>query len=215
MDKALSKVGRTGDHVKLVVVTKKHSAEEIQSAINEGAEIIGENQIQEASSKIPQINGFKEFHFIGHLQSNKIKKLLQLKPALIHSIDKISTAEKLNEELEKNDSVQEILIQINTSDESSKFGIDPKQCDSFFNEITRFPRLQVRGLMTIGKNTDNESEIRNGFRKLKTIFDSLKHKELSNVSMKYLSMGMSDDFEIAIEEGANIIRVGSAIMGLR
>ncbi|MBT6994791.1 MAG: YggS family pyridoxal phosphate-dependent enzyme, partial [Candidatus Cloacimonetes bacterium] len=149
------------------------------------------------------------------LQSNKIKQLMKLKPALIHSIDKISTAKKLNDFLFKNNLKQEILIQINTSNEASKFGVEPSKIVAFVDEITQLSNLKIMGLMTIGKFTSNETEIRDNFKKLKEIFENLKRKNLPNLEMKYLSMGMTNDFEIAIEEGANIVRIGSAIFGDR
>ncbi|MBT7469076.1 MAG: YggS family pyridoxal phosphate-dependent enzyme [Candidatus Cloacimonetes bacterium] len=207
---------RNIEEIKLLAVTKTHSAELVQIVLKNGLKCIAENKIQEARTKLPELqNVYDEFHFIGHLQSNKIKQLMKLKPALIHSIDKISTAKKLNDFLFKNNLKQEILIQINTSNEASKFGVEPSKIVAFVDEITQLSNLKIMGLMTIGKFTSNETEIRDNFKKLKEIFENLKRKNLPNLEMKYLSMGMTNDFEIAIEEGANIVRIGSAIFGDR
>ncbi|MBT3169434.1 MAG: YggS family pyridoxal phosphate-dependent enzyme [Candidatus Cloacimonetes bacterium] len=207
---------RNIEEIKLLAVTKTHSAELVQIVLKNGLKCIAENKIQEAKTKLPELqNVYDEFHFIGHLQSNKIKQLMKLKPALIHSIDKISTAKKLNDFLFKNNLKQEILIQINTSNEASKFGVEPSKIVAFVDEITQLSNLKIMGLMTIGKFTSNETEIRDNFKKLKEIFENLKRKNLPNLEMKYLSMGMTNDFEIAIEEGANIVRIGSAIFGDR
>ncbi|HHE40377.1 MAG TPA: YggS family pyridoxal phosphate-dependent enzyme [Candidatus Cloacimonetes bacterium] len=213
---AALRVNRDPAEIKLLAVTKTHPVETIKTALESGVDFIGENRIQEAEDKLPKLeNLYKEFHFIGHLQSNKIKKLMSLNPALIHSIDKLSTASKLNDYLELNDLCQDILIQINTSGEASKFGIEPEDAISFTKELSKLENLNVKGLMTIGMFTDDEQTIRACFRKLKDIFDQLKNEQIPEISMQYLSMGMTNDFEIAIEEGANIVRIGSAIFGNR
>lgn len=208
--------GRNPEDIKLLVVTKTHSAEIVDLALQAGAEYIGENKIQESETKLPQLTEeYKEFHFIGHLQSNKIKKLMPLQPSLIHSIDKLSTAKKLNNYLVQSGKTQNILIQVNTSNEESKFGIEPEQLEDFLKEISELKNLQVKGLMTIGLTSTEETEVRKGFQKLKRLFELHQENSYSNIEMKYLSMGMTNDFKIAIEEGANIIRIGSAIFGTR
>ena len=216
IDKVAQKADRNPNDIKLLAVTKTHAAEVVDEAIAAGARFIGENKIQESEDKLAKLKEqYTEFHYIGHLQSNKIKKLMPLKPTLIHSIDKISTAKKLNNYLETNGVTQDILIQINTSGEISKFGINPLDTESFIKELSKFNNIRVKGMMTIGLNSDNEEKIRAGFRELKTLFDKYKTNPYSNIEMKYLSMGMTSDFEIAIEEGANIVRIGSAIFGNR
>lgn len=213
---AAKKSGRTLAEVKLLVVTKTHPVELIRQALEAGAQNIGENKIQEAEAKIPQLQGeYAEFHFIGHLQSNKIKKLIPLRPELIHSIDKLSTARKLNNYLAKHNLQQNILIQVNCSGESSKFGIDPSELDDFLAEISKLTNLKIQGLMTIGLNSEDEAKVRAGFKLLKQLFKSVQTEKYPNVEMKYLSMGMTHDFVWAIEEGANLIRIGSAIFGAR
>lgn len=208
--------GREFSDIKLVAVTKTHPAERIDISLKSGIESIGENRIREALEKIPLLKEkFKEFHFIGHVQSNKIPKLMKLNPALIHSIDKFSTAEKLHDLLIQKDKKQNILIQVNTSFEESKFGIEPAKAIDLVKEVSVLANLKIKGLMTIGKFTDDKNEIRYCFRTLKEIFEEIKLLKIKNVEMNYLSMGMTNDFEIAIEEGANIIRIGSAIFGKR
>ncbi|MCD4817711.1 MAG: YggS family pyridoxal phosphate-dependent enzyme [Candidatus Cloacimonetes bacterium] len=202
--------------IMLLAVTKTHPLEKIEEALENGISYIAENKVQDAGNKIPFIkNSYKEFHFIGHLQSNKINKLLKINPTLIHSIDKISTAKKLNEQLQSLGRIQNILIQVNTSGEESKSGINPKNTIEFVKSISKFENLKIKGLMTIGMFTDDKKIIRNCFKDLRLLFNEIKDMEINNVDMKYLSMGMSNDFEIALEEGANIIRLGSIIFGAR
>ncbi len=213
---AAKKSNRNLDEIKLLVVTKTYSASIIDEALSAGAKYIGENKIQEAETKLPELSQkCDEFHFIGHLQSNKIKKLIPLKPALIHSLDKISTARKLDSYLKKFDLKQNVLIQVNTSNEKSKFGISPNETDEFIQEMSKFENIQVKGLMTIGLNSNDEEKIRECFKSLNKLFNKYKKTQFPNIEMKYLSMGMTNDFEIAIEEGANIVRIGSAIFGNR
>jgi len=207
--------GRKPEEIKLVVVTKKHSIDEIQRAIDAGVEYIGENQVQETDRKLPFLKNYREFHFIGHLQTNKIRRLLSLKPVLIHSLDKLSTAEKLNSVANELKIIQDVLIQVNVSHEDTKNGISTGDCHSFIKETSNFSSIRVKGLMTVGMNTENELLVRKGFRLLKDLFDDLRKSELKNCEMVYLSMGMSNDFVPAITEGANILRIGSAIMGER
>ena len=217
IEKAVSKVDKTASDIKLIAVTKTQSAETIEEALQNGIQFIGENKIQEAEQKIPILKGkYKEFHFIGHLQSNKIKKIIPLQPTLIHSIDKFSTAKKIDDFIAKHNlQIQNILIQINTSDEMSKFGIYPTETSQLIKQISELPNIRIKGLMTIGVFTNNEKNIRKCFQILKQLFEKIKQQKIPRVEMKYLSMGMSNDYKIAIEEGANIIRVGTAIFGTR
>jgi pyridoxal phosphate enzyme (YggS family) len=213
---AATRSGRDPGSVKLIVVTKTRSVEQILDAIRSGVEYIGENRVQEAEQKIPLLeNKYKEFHFIGHLQSNKIKKLMALKPDLIHSIDSYRTAEKLEQYLDENGLTQNILIQVNTSGETTKSGIDPEKTIKLVKDISNLSHLKIKGLMTIGMLTSNESKIRGCFRLLRELSIKIDQEGFSNVDMKHLSMGMSGDFEIAIEEGADIVRIGSAVFGPR
>lgn len=216
VNKAAIKANRDPIDIKLLAVTKTRSIETIEEALSNNIEFIGENKVQEAEDKIPLLEGkFKEFHFIGHLQSNKISKLMKLKPTLIHSIDKYSTANKLNNYLKQNLLTQDVLIEVNTSDEVNKFGIHPDETVKLIKAISQLENINIKGLMTISMFTHNEKIIRGSFIKLGKLFNEIKVAEIPDVEMKYLSMGMTNDFEIAIEEGANIIRLGTAIFGAR
>ena len=208
------KCGRSVEDILLLAVTKTHEVSTIREGIKYGLTCIAENKIQESLIKVPELkNEIDEFHFIGHLQSNKIRKLMTLKPTLIHSLDKLSTIEKLNSIARELGVVQDILIQVNTSGEESKSGIEPEETINFIKQAVEFSDIRIRGLMTIGMFTSDKDVIRNCFRKLKKLYDEASL--ISGVDFRYLSMGMSGDFDIAIEEGANILRVGSAIFGAR
>ncbi len=213
---AANRTGRSPEDIKLVVVTKTRSISIIESAIDFGIKYIGENRVQEAKQKIPLLQDkINEFHFIGHLQTNKIRKLLALKPDLIHSIDNLKTATKLNDHMLELGLIQEILIQVNTSGEDTKSGVEPDLAIGLVKNVSSLSNIKIMGLMTIGLLTSNQSRIRDCFRRLHDLAAEIREKKISNTEMKYLSMGMTDDFEIAIEEGANIVRIGSAIFGPR
>ena len=214
--KAAQKAGRSTSDIQLIAVSKTHPASIIDLALTNGITAIGENKVQEAITKIPSLQQpYKELHFIGHLQSNKIAKLLQIKPFLIHSIDKLSTAQKLNQLLLSLNLQQNVLIEVNTSSEQSKSGITPSSTIDFIKAVALLPAIHIKGLMTISAITDKQEVIRSCFRKLRQLQEEISTLQIANVEMRYLSMGMSDDFEIAIEEGANLLRVGTAIFGAR
>jgi PLP dependent protein len=218
IDQATAKKGFSPEKIKLIAVTKTFSAEVIDLALEAGVGYIGESKVQEAEEKIPNLKRpFKEFHFIGHLQKNKINKLMELKPTLIHSIDSVSTAKKLNSYMLKKESIQDILVQINTSGEDSKYGLlsDIKKIEEFMREILTFTNIRVRGLMTISVLSDDDDKVRACFSGLRSIFDELNTKMFKGMEMDTLSMGMSDDYIIAVEEGSNMVRIGSAIFGAR
>ncbi len=214
--KSSEKAGVNSKDVKLVAVTKTHPVELLDEAINLGLDIIGENKVQEVEKKFPKLkNKYREFHFIGHLQSNKVNKLMKFRPTLIHSIDKISTLEKISNYSSRNDFKQDVLIQINTSGEESKSGISPDEIYYFLDKALEIPSIKIKGLMTIGTITKDEQEIRRCFSLLWKISERIKTKKYQELEMKYLSMGMSNDFEIAIEEGSNMVRIGSSLFGYR
>ncbi len=216
IEAACAKTDRNPAEILLLAVTKTRSIEEINLALKAGISIIGENKVQEAEAKIPYLQeNYKQFHFIGHLQSNKVKKLMQLKPDLIHSIDSFSTLKKINQLAIENGITVNVLIQVNTSGEESKFGIQPDITESFILRAKTLANIRILGLMTIGMFTSDQAKIRKCFRKLHEIFLNMKKLKQANCEMKFLSMGMSGDYEIAIEEGANILRIGSALFGPR
>lgn len=202
--------------IKLIAVTKTQSAETISLALKAGITEFGENKVQEAEKKLPFINQpYGGFHFIGHLQTNKIKSLLKLNPCLIHSVDSFHLALSLSGAMEAYDRIQDILLQVNTSGEQSKYGIEPEKLLATAKEIALIPRIRIQGLMTIGRLSDNPEDSRPDFKLLKSLADDLNRANIPKLDINWLSMGMTNDFEIAIEEGANMIRIGSAIFGER
>jgi pyridoxal phosphate enzyme (YggS family) len=195
VNEAASKISRDPDSIKIVSVSKTFSSEVIQEAIDSGIFLFGENKIQEAKLKIPLLKGNFEFHMIGHLQSNKAKDAVKLF-SMIHSIDTLSTAEKVNREAAKLDKIQDILIQINSSGEESKSGISPSEAIDLAGNISEMNNLNLKGIMTIGPLADNESDIRKSFILTRQTLASI-NRELG-LSLNELSMGMSDDYLIAI-----------------
>lgn len=198
--------------VKLVGVSKIFPAPVLQEAYDAGLRIFGENKAQEFRDKVKVLPEDIEWHFIGHLQSNKIKYVVG-KAELIHSVNSVDLAEGINDFAEKKGLMQNILIEVNTSGEDSKIGIE-SQADLYTlaSEIQKMKSVNLKGLMTIGPNTDDEVSIRKAFQELRAYFDALNK---DGYAMTELSMGMTQDFEIAIEEGATIIRIGTAIFGQR
>lgn len=209
---ACLKVNREVKEIRLIPVTKTKSIEMIQMAIALGVNHVGENKVQELIGKAEQLQDEKlEWILIGHLQSNKVKKIIQYIQEF-HALDSIKLAEKLNKELQYIDKKLDVFIQVNTSNESSKYGIQPEQLAGFLNEMQQFEQLNVVGLMTLALHTEDELQIRQCFRLLKKLLDKSR---IDYPKISRLSMGMSGDFEIAIEEGATDIRVGQAIFGQR
>ncbi len=216
IDSAAQKAGVDPALIDLIAVTKTHPVAEIELAIKHGIRHIAENKVQDAIRKLPFIKEpYAGFHFIGHLQTNKINQLLSLNPVLIHSIDSPYLAEKLDSTLKRLNRNQDILIQVNTSGEDSKSGVEPEGLIPLIEKISGYQALHIKGLMTIGKYTINPENSRPYFTRLRELFHQVKKLQIPGVEMKYLSMGMTDDFEIAIQEGANLLRVGSAIFGQR
>jgi PLP dependent protein len=214
INQAELRCGRQPDEVRLVAVSKTVPTEAIQEAISAGAALFGENYIQEAREKIALTGGAVEWHFIGHLQSNKAKYAVELF-SLIHSVDRLSLAEELNREAAKKNRILPVLIQVNISGEETKSGIDPAGIRQLIQQAAQLPNLSVRGLMTMPPWFENPEEARPYFIALRKLRDELANEKIPNVSLTELSMGMSGDFEVAIEEGATLVRVGTAIFGER
>jgi hypothetical protein len=211
-----SKAGISEQAITLIAVTKTQSAEAVNQALSCGITHFGENKVQEATAKLPLITEpYACFHFIGHLQTNKVKALLKLKPGLIHSVDSLRLAQEISAVVCAENRTQEILLQVNTSGEISKSGIEPNQVISLAQSIVQLPNIMVKGLMTIGRLSDRAEDSRQDFKLLRSIFTEIKSMSIDKLDMMWLSMGMTNDFEIAIEEGANLIRIGSAIFGER
>lgn len=213
---AADKAGRKADEILLVAVTKTHSAETVNLALQAGITHFGENKVQEAAQKLPLITEpFDGFHFIGHLQTNKVKALLQLNPCLIHSVDSLHLAREIDKVAGNLNKKQEILLQVNTSGEDSKSGCEPAELIELTKAVSQLPNLVIKGLMTIGRLSESAEDSRQDFNLLKKLSDDLKTQNIFGLELKWLSMGMTSDFEIAIEEGANLVRIGSAIFGAR
>jgi len=207
--------GRNPADIRLVTVSKKMSEEKIIEAINAGADILGENFIQEARQKADHLSsGNVSWHFIGHLQSNKAKYAVKIFD-LIHTVDSLKLALELNKRAENINKIQNILIQVNISGESSKSGTDPDKILDLLKKINSLKNLSVQGLMTIPPFFSDPEKARPFFASLKNLKDKINKKALPGIYIKELSMGMSGDFETAIEEGATLVRIGTAIFGKR
>ncbi len=213
IDAACSRVGRKRNEITLIAVTKTFPPAVIQQAYDAGLRTFGENKAQELRDKAPLLPDDIEWHFIGHLQTNKIKYVVP-RAALIHSVDSLHLAEALQQFANKQKVTIPILLEVNTSGESSKFGFNPADVAGAFEKISAFKNLQLRGLMTIGPLTEDKNLIRRAFKQLFDLRESLQQR-FPEMALPVLSMGMSSDFEIAIEEGSTHIRVGTAIFGPR
>lgn len=205
-------VGRDPATITLIAVSKTFPPHIIQEAIDNGITLFGENRVQEAKAKIPQLKGNFTIHLVGHLQSNKAKDAVKLFDC-IHSIDKLSTAIEVDREAKKINKIQNILIEVNTSGEPSKFGVEPENAIELCRPILDLQNIKCLGLMTIGPLTEDRNRIREAFKQLRLLKEEIN--ATLNVSLHELSMGMSGDFDIAIEEGATMVRIGTAIFGQR
>jgi len=216
ISKACKDSGRNPDEVKLLLATKTVPAELINIALQAGQTLIAENKVQELKEKY---EGLKEVphtnHFIGHLQSNKIKDLLKYEVSCIQSLDRLDLAEKLHQRLLLENKTMEVLMQVNTSYEESKFGSAPGDTIELIKKVAKLGTLKIKGLMTIGLLSAEAEKVRKCFRLLKDLQQQIITLNIPNVEMKELSMGMSGDLETAIAEGATIVRVGTAIFGQR
>jgi len=213
IEAACQRAGRKPEEITLIAVTKTFPAETVKQAYQAGLRVFGENRPQELRDKAQVLPPDIEWHFIGHLQTNKIKYVVP-RAVLIHSVDSIHLARALEQFAEKRALKIPILLEVNTSGESSKFGFKPTEVLEAFKTIKEFNHLQIKGLMTIGPLTDNERKIRQAFRQLYQLREELL-RSFESFTLPYLSMGMSGDFEIAIEEGSTHIRIGTAIFGAR
>lgn len=213
---ACEQSGRNPKEVKLLMATKTVDAERIKEAFGSGETLMGENKVQELKEKYEALKEVPHTkHLIGHLQTNKIKDVLKCDVACIQSVDRLDLAEKLHQKLKLAGKTMEVLIQVNTSAEESKFGVSPERALELVKQVAQFDTLKIKGLMTIGLFSSDEDKVRACFRLLKDIQQKIIAENIPNVEMNELSMGMSGDLEIAVEEGSTIIRVGTAIFGSR
>ncbi|MFZ5966293.1 MAG: YggS family pyridoxal phosphate-dependent enzyme [Bacillota bacterium] len=206
-------IGRSPDEIRLIAVTKTINIDRINHSIMEGITDIGENKVQEILEKYDHIHDVK-WHLIGHLQKNKVKYIID-KVALIHSLDSISLAQEINKRGQQHGIIMDVLVQVNVANEETKFGIEAETVMDFIAELKSYPSIKVKGLMTIAPYEEEPENVRIYFRKLKNIFDEIKTKDFSHIDMQFLSMGMTNDYRVAIEEGANMIRIGTGIFGAR
>ena len=204
---AAAKNGRNPDDVVLIAVTKLHTPEEINEAIDAGITDIGENKVQEMLDKYDRVKPVR-WHLIGHLQTNKVKYIIE-KAAMIHSVDSLHLAQEISRRAGQHGRIMDILVQVNTAHEESKFGVSPEEAEQLIADIMeQCPNVRIRGIMCIAPYADDSNDIRGCFNMAKEIYD--RHEEFS-----VLSMGMSHDFETAIEEGSTAVRIGTSIFGNR
>jgi PLP dependent protein len=213
IERAAARSRRNAEAITLIAVTKTVAAERINEAIQAGVEIIGESRIQEAMDKRENIRPVS-WHMIGHLQTNKVKYAVRIFD-MIQSVDSIHLAREINKRCASTDRKMPVLIEINTSGEESKFGCGPEKATELIHAISEMENLQIRGLMTIGLYSDDPDAVRPCFISLRQLAERITEMKIPGVSMDILSMGMSSDFELAIEEGSTMVRIGSAIFGVR
>ncbi|MBU5293372.1 YggS family pyridoxal phosphate-dependent enzyme [Anaerosalibacter bizertensis] len=214
IENALIRSGRKNENIDIIAVTKTVDVDIINESINLGINNIGENKVQEIQKKYDNINDDVNWHMIGHLQSNKVKYIID-KVNLIHSLDRLSLAKEINKRAKAKDIVKDVLIQVNISEEKSKFGLKKEEVVPFIEKILEMENIRVKGLMTMAPHVENPEEIRYVFRDLRNLGYKIENRNYENIEMKYLSMGMSNDYEVAIEEGSNMVRLGTALFGKR
>lgn len=212
--KACAKIDRNSSDIVLVAVTKTIDESIVNESLKYDINDIGENKVQEVQRKYDLIEKPVKWHLIGHLQRNKVKYIID-KVDLIHSVDSERLAEEINKKAMGINKVMDILIQLNISHEETKFGLERKELDELISAISKMSNVRVRGLMTMAPYYENPEDARWIFKKMKETFEELRNNDYNNIQMDYLSMGMTNDYIIAIEEGANIVRVGTGIYGAR
>lgn len=211
---ACERAGRDPEEVTLVAVSKTKPVSMIEEAYSAGIRDFGENKVQELCEKHEKLSSDIRWHMIGHLQRNKVKQVVG-KAVLIHSVDSVRLAEQIEEEAAKKDLLVDILLEVNVAEEESKFGFKLLEVEPAIRKIASFPHIRIKGLMTIAPFVENSEENRFVFKKLRQLYVDMQSKNIDNVNMNMLSMGMTGDYEVAIEEGATLVRVGTGIFGTR
>lgn len=211
---ACKRAGRDRSEVTLIAVSKTKPVEMMQEAIEYGIRTFGENKVQEMLSKQETLTQPLSWHLIGHLQRNKVRQIVGCTDR-IHSVDSIRLAKQIQTEFEKHSKIADILIEVNMAKEKTKYGFMPEETEQAVREIAAMPNIKIHGLMTIAPFVENPEENRVHFRNLKKILVDINQKNIDNVNMNELSMGMTGDYEVAIEEGATFVRVGTGIFGNR
>ena len=208
------RAGRSRDEVTLIAVSKTKPMSMIEELLPMGVVDFGENKVQELTAKEEALPSHIRWHMIGHLQRNKVKYIVD-KAFLIHSVDSLRLAEAISQEAGKKNVTANILIEVNVAGEDSKFGVRPEETAALAEAISKLPNISVKGLMTIARFVENAEENREVFRNLRKLSVDIEEKKFNNVTMAVLSMGMTGDYEVAIEEGATMVRVGTGIFGER
>jgi len=215
------RIGRNPEEITLVAVTKTVDVRRIQEAFDAGIRDLGENRVQELLEKKDKLPKDIRWHLVGHLQTNKVKYIIDF-VHLIHSVDSFKLAEEIERRASCPDKsgdararTVDVLIEVNTSDEPSKFGVKPEKAIELVKRIAELPHIKIQGLMTIGAFLPNPEDVRPCFTLLRQLRDAVEREKVDGVSMRHLSMGMTNDFEVALEEGATILRIGTAIFGAR
>ena len=211
---ACDRAGRKREEVMLIAVSKTKPVETLQEAYDLGVRIFGENKVQELTAKYEALPKDIHWHMIGHLQTNKVKYIID-KAELIHSVDSLKLAETIEKEAAKHDLIADILVEVNVAEEESKFGMKMEEVIPFVEKVSAFPHVRVRGLMTIAPFVEDPEENRSIFADLHKLYIDIKKKNHDNDTVSVLSMGMTNDYEVAIEEGATMVRVGTGIFGAR
>lgn len=214
MEIAAAKAGRSRQEIELVVVTKTVEAERIQEIVDLGVTDLGENRVQEFLSKVDVIRGDVRWHIIGRLQKNKVKYIIE-RTKLVHSLCDLGVAQEMQRLCEKRGAAMDCLIELNVAGEESKAGLAPGELAEFLDKVAPLNRVHIKGLMTVAPIAQNPEDVRGYFASMKKLFDHLAAQKRPGFEMRYLSMGMTGDYKVAIEEGANMIRVGSALFGKR
>ena len=211
---AAEKSGRSLEDIKIIAVTKTVDVDRINSVYEYGLRDMGENRVQELLEKYDRLPSDIKWHIIGHLQTNKVKYIVD-KVQMIHSVDSLELAKEIDTRAARHQRKVDILLQVNVSGEETKFGISPDKVNEYISVLSGMENIALKGLMTIAPYAQDPQDVRPVFRNLYNIYIDIKSKRYDNVSMDYLSMGMSNDFEVAIEEGANVVRIGTSIFGKR
>lgn len=211
---ACQKSGRREEEVTLISVSKTKPVEMLKEAYEAGSRDFGENRVQEIMEKYEQMSEDVRWHMIGHLQKNKVRQVID-KAVLIHSVDTVELAEQIEKDAAKRDLTVDILLEVNVAEEESKFGFRTEEVEDAVMKIKELPHVHIKGLMTIAPFVSNSEDNREVFKKLYQLYVDIRSKNIDNVNMSVLSMGMTGDYEVAIEEGATMIRVGTGIFGAR
>ena len=211
---AAKRAGRNPEDILLLAVSKTKPVEMIQEAVDCGLTALGENKVQEIMEKFEPMGKGVHWHLIGHLQTNKVKYIID-KVDMIHSVESLRLAQEIDKRAAAAKVIMDILVEVNIAGEESKFGVRPEDTEVFLRELSKFDNIHVRGLMTVAPFGNNPEENRVYFRKMRELLVDMNAKKIDNISMDVLSMGMTGDYEVAIEEGATIVRVGTGIFGER